>query len=116
MARMKWRDLRAELPPERIEKIERITDLMRAASSLAGLRKARGLAQEELAGRLGIRQANASKMERRLDMRVSTLREVVEAMGGELRITAHFPDAEYRIDTFGAPAPAQGPTGTDAAA
>lgn len=100
MPRMKWRDLVAELPPESREQIERGVEAMRTAVELNELRKARGLTQEELADRLGIRQANVSKLERRKDVRVSTLREVVEAMGGELRITAHFPDADYQIDTF----------------
>jgi transcriptional regulator with XRE-family HTH domain len=116
MGRMKWRDLRAELPPESLERIEQQKDLMRAANALGDVRKARRLTQEELADRLGIRQANVSKMERRLDMRVSTLREVIEAMGGELRITAHFPDAEYRIDGFEGAEPAEEPSDTDAAA
>lgn len=100
MPRTKWRDLVAGLPPEVREGIERGAELMKTAIELGELRKARGLTQEELADRLGIRQANVSKMERRLDMRLSTLREVIEAMGGELRVTAHFPDAEYRIDPF----------------
>lgn len=94
----KWEDIRAISAPETIEAAEREADALAAAIELNELRRARRLTQEELARRLGIRQANVSKMERRLDMRVSTLREVVEAMGGELRITAHFPDADYVID------------------
>lgn len=116
MGRMKWRDIRAKLPPESLEEVEQIKEVMRAANALGDVRKARRLTQEELADRLGIRQANVSKMERRLDMRVSTLREVIEAMGGELRITAHFPDAEYRIDGFESAEPAEEPSDTDAAA
>lgn len=115
--RTKWRDVMAQMPPEKRERIERGAELLDIAIELSELRKARRLTQEELADRLGIRQANVSKMERRLDMRVSTLREVVEAMGGELRITAHFPDAEYRIDGFeGGAEPAEEPSDADAAA
>ena len=44
-------------------------------------------------------------MLRRTDMHVSTLREIVEGLGGSLEITARFPDREYRIDQL-APAPA----------
>jgi transcriptional regulator with XRE-family HTH domain len=61
---------------------------------------ARGLTQEELAERLGVRQTHVSRMKRRRVMHVSTLRDVIEAMGGELVLTAHFPDADYRIDQF----------------
>lgn len=101
MPRMKWKDLKAERPAEVLEGAARKTEAMQAALELNELRRARKLTQEELAERLGIRQANVSKMERRVDMHVSTLRDVVEAMGGELHIIAHFPDAEYRIDPFG---------------
>jgi transcriptional regulator len=93
-----WRELYEELPADLQEAIEHDAALITASLELNELRRARRLTQEELARRLGIRQANVSKLERRSDMHVSTLREVVEAMGGELRITAHFADAEYRIE------------------
>lgn len=111
-----WEDLKAERPREVVRRAERRAEVILTSLELSELRKARRLTQEELADRLGIRQANVSKMERRLDMRVSTLREVIEAMGGELRITAHFPDAEYRIDGFEGAEPAGEPSDTDAAA
>ncbi len=99
MLRKKWREIKAHARPETIAQAEREADVLSAAIELAELRRARRITQEELAERLGTRQANVSKLERRMDMRLSTLRDLVEAMGGELRITAHFPDAEYRIDT-----------------
>ena len=40
------------------------------------------------------------KIERRADMYISTLRGYIEAMGGELEITAHFPDTNVRINQF----------------
>jgi hypothetical protein len=46
---------------------------------------------------LGINQATISKLERRTDMYLSSLRRFVEAMGGELEITATFPDGRVRI-------------------
>jgi transcriptional regulator with XRE-family HTH domain len=99
----KWSELKATLPPERIERARRKTEAMLAAIELNELRKARKLTQEQLAERLGIRQSNVSKMERRADLHVSTLRDVVEAMGGELRVTARFADAEYELDYIGRP-------------
>ena len=65
---------------------------------LRGLREARGLTQTEVADRLEIRQVSVSRMESRADVHVSTLRAVIEAMGGELQIRAVFPDAEYVIE------------------
>ena len=99
----KWRDLKATLPPEVIEGARRQTEAMLAAIELDELRRNRRLTQEQLAERLGIRQSNVSKLERRADMHVSTLRDVVEAMGGELRVTACFSDAEFELDFIGRP-------------
>ncbi|HEX5723945.1 MAG TPA: XRE family transcriptional regulator [Longimicrobiaceae bacterium] len=95
-----WSEIRAKASPETLERAARKTEAMLASIELNELRQARKLTQEELADRLGVKQANVSKMERRLDMHVSTLRDVIEAMGGEMRITAHFPDADYLIDQF----------------
>ncbi len=64
------------------------------------LRQARQLSQEQLARELHVRQANVSKIERRTDVYVSTLRSYVEAMGGELEITAKFPQGAVKIKQF----------------
>lgn len=68
--------------------------------ALNELRAARKLTQQRLAKRLRIKQATVSKLERRTDMYVSTLRNFVTAMGGELEITARFPEGEVRIKQF----------------
>jgi transcriptional regulator with XRE-family HTH domain len=60
--------------------------------TLAELREARRRSQAELAKRLGVQQSAVSRMERRTDMYLSTLRIIVEAMGGTLEIIAQFPD------------------------
>ena len=49
---------------------------------------------------LGLNQATVSKLERRTDMYLSSLRRFVEAMGGELEISANFPDGRVRIQLF----------------
>lgn len=65
--------------------------------TLRDLRTELNLTQEHLAGELGIRQAAVSKMERRSSrLLVSTLSEVVRAMGGTLVIQAVFPDGDVR--------------------
>lgn len=58
------------------------------------------ITQEELAERLGVGQGSVSRMERRKDMTLSTLRKLIEAMGGELRVVARFPDDELVISQF----------------
>jgi transcriptional regulator with XRE-family HTH domain len=69
------------------------------------LRKAQQLSQESLAKALNINQAAVSKMERRTDMYISTLRDYIRAMGGELEIIATFPDGQVKIDNFASPSP-----------
>ncbi len=59
---------------------------------LSQLRKARGLTQEAVAQLLGVSQAEVSKMERRTELYVGTLRKFIEAMNGELVIAARFAD------------------------
>jgi transcriptional regulator with XRE-family HTH domain len=68
--------------------------------SLDELREARALTQQQLAEALGVRQATISKMERRTDMYLSSLRKIIQAMGGELEIRAVFPSGLVRINQF----------------
>lgn len=67
-------------------------------TTLPELREARRLSQAELANRLCINQGACSRMERRSDMLVGTLRNAVAAMGGELYLVARFPDETVYID------------------
>jgi hypothetical protein len=53
-----------------------------------------------LAKILGVNQAAVSKLERRAYMYVSTLQSFVKAMGGELKITARFPERTVEINQF----------------
>lgn len=68
--------------------------------ALDELREARKLTQTQLAGTLNVDQGSISKMERRTDMYISTLRNFIQAMGGELHIRADFPDGSVEIDQF----------------
>lgn len=72
---------------------------------LAGLRRSRGLSQAQLGQRLGITQSDVSKLERRSDVRLSTLQAAVRAMGGDLKIEAVFPDGTAARLTLGPPDP-----------
>lgn len=64
------------------------------------LRHAKALSQATLASVLHVNQAAISKLERRTDMYLSTLRGYIEAMGGELEIVARFPDGAVRVTNF----------------
>ncbi|NES25749.1 MAG: helix-turn-helix transcriptional regulator, partial [Symploca sp. SIO3E6] len=60
--------------------------------ALQELRKAMAFTQEQIAQELGMDQGNLSKLERRTDLMLSTLRRYIEAMGGSLKIIAEFPE------------------------
>jgi hypothetical protein len=102
MATKRLEDYLAKLPAERREAIERrAQELIAEEHSLRELRRARERSRQDIADRLGINQAAVSKMERRTDMYVSTLRGFVEAMGVELEVIARFPDRPpIRINQF----------------
>ena len=70
----------------------RAAELIAEEMTLRELRKARKLTQVRLARRLGITQDGISRLEKRSDLLLSTLRETVEAMGGNLSLVAQFPD------------------------
>jgi transcriptional regulator with XRE-family HTH domain len=89
----KLSDVMAELPPARRAKIEaRAQELIAENMTLQDIRKARKLTQESMAEQLGIRQDSVSRLEKRADLLLSTLRSYVKAMGGELKLVAEFPD------------------------
>ncbi|WP_166360711.1 XRE family transcriptional regulator [Pseudomonas akapageensis] len=81
------------LPASRRERIEqRGHELIQEHMTLQQLRKDLKLTQEAMADLLDIKQANVSKVEKRDDMLISTLRSYVEAMGGTLELIARLPD------------------------
>jgi DNA-binding transcriptional regulator YiaG len=97
MAR-KFRELLEKMPPEARAEAARLAERHRREMPLFGVREARALTQEELAAAMGTTQASVSKLERRSDVYLSSARRYVEAMGGELEITARFPNASFRLD------------------
>ncbi len=87
------REKLASLPIERREQIEaKAQQLIAEEMSLRSLWKARLLTQEKVAELLDIRQENVSRIEKRTDLLISTLRDYVGSMGGELRLIVEFPD------------------------
>lgn len=96
----KFSDLREKMSPEAQAHSASVYNQLLMEMPLAELRRARGLSQKALAKVLHVGQASISKMERRADMYISTLRTHVEAMGGELEITARFPDGNVKIANF----------------
>lgn len=99
---IKYEDFLATLPDEvRIPGLARGQELIAEEASLRDIRESQSQSQSELADKYGVQQGAISKLERRTDMHVSTLRGLVQAMGGELDIIARFPDKPpVRINQF----------------
>jgi len=96
----KFRDLRAKMSPEAQTRAHDKALAMLGELPLAELRQARRLSQEQLASILEVKQPAVAKMEKKVDMYISTLRRFIEAMGGQLEISAHFPDGDVIINQF----------------
>jgi transcriptional regulator with XRE-family HTH domain len=92
--------LRARMKPAAREKAAQKTKALLAAMPLQALRRARNLSQEQLAQTLSVKQASVSKLEQRTDMYISTLRNFIAAMGGDLEIIARFPEGSVKISQF----------------
>jgi DNA-binding XRE family transcriptional regulator len=81
----------ARLPAERRAKVDaRAAELIAEEMTLRDLRRALDRTQVHLARELGVKQETVSRLEKRSDMLLSTLRGYVEAMGGELDLVATF--------------------------
>ncbi len=95
-----FKNLVEKMSPESRERIRQCTAQMHSEMALQELRQAMHLTQQELADVLQMNQAAISKLEHQSDMYVSTLRRFVAAMGGELRIVAHFPQGDVVVNQF----------------
>ena len=81
------------LPAARRKKInKRAEDLIAKEMTLRDLRKALALTQADISSKLHMNQEAISRMERRSDLLLSTLVTYIKAMGGELTLTAKFPN------------------------
>lgn len=97
----KFSELRSRMSPEaQAEVLARAIALM-AEMPLAELRQARGMSQQMLAEILNVQQPSVAKIEKRGDLYLSTLRNHIEAMGGELDLIARFPEGVVKISTPG---------------
>ena len=82
-----------KLSPMQRRKFEsRAAELIAEEMTLRQLRRARSLTQVRMAKALGITQDSVSRLEKRSDVLLSTLRKTVKAMGGNLSLVAEFPD------------------------
>lgn len=94
----KWNEVkRSAKDPERAAAVARRVDAELIEMSLAELRRELGVTQVEMARAAEMTQSELSKLERRDDHRVSTLRRAVRALGGELEVTAVVGEKRVRL-------------------
>jgi DNA-binding transcriptional regulator YiaG len=97
-----FKELQAKMDPaNRTDNMRRVSEELQRMA-LEELRGARQLTQCDMAEMLNVPQSSISRIEQRADMYLSTLRNYIHAVGGELRIQAVFPDGgTVVIDRFG---------------
>jgi hypothetical protein len=98
MAANRYIDLRTRsFSSERLKRNDRRLEKELLAMNLQDLREFLGKTQEEIARIAEMSQGQLSVTERREDHLVSTLKRYVEALGGELEITAEFGNKRIRL-------------------
>lgn len=100
MNKKSFNALRKKMSPSAQKAALEKTQQMLKEMPLQELRQAHQMSQERMAEILNTKQANVSRIERRTDMYISTLRSYIEAMGGQLDIVARFPNGEVHINQF----------------
>ena len=98
----RWEDLRKKkLTPAQLEAIDREVEQELVDMDLRAIRELVSKTQVEVAEATDMTQSEVSRLERRPDVRLSTLKRYVEALGGELEIFAAFGDKRVRLRAVG---------------
>jgi len=93
----RFKDLKHKMSRERQDRLRQEAEDEVLELDLRGLRELLGKTQEEIAALIKRSQSQVSETERRQDVRLSTLRSYVEALGGELELVANFGDKRIRL-------------------
>ena len=96
----KWNDLKHKSSPAVRARLQKEAHAELERIGFHKLRQARQQTQIAIAERLNIAQSSVSRMERQSDFLLSTLREYVGALGGQLELRVMFPDAGFVIETL----------------
>lgn len=92
--------LTANFSVEQKAKIKQKVAQLKSEMALHELRQAFQLSQGDLAAKLNTKKTTISRLEQHSDLYISHLRQIIKAMGGELEITARFPEGEVKITDF----------------
>jgi len=98
----RWQDLRQKkLTPAQLEQVEHDVERELLEMDLRAVRELVGKTQVDVADLTEMSQSEVSRLERRQDVRLSTLRRFVESLGGELEVFAAFGDKRVRLRAGG---------------
>jgi plasmid replication initiation protein len=94
----KFSELQAKMSPESQARSAARAEAMLVEIQLKKLHKAYQMLQVDDA--INIEQAVALKTEHSDNMYITTLREYIKALGGELKLVASFPDVDIQLHPF----------------
>lgn len=87
-----FKDLLQQLPEEDQQQIKEMADEMRTELKLYRLREELEISQQQIAALLNIKQPSVAALEKRgNDIRLSSIKRYVEAMGGKLNLSVTLP-------------------------
>ena len=92
-----YSELRKRLPARRRARNDRAVRDELKHMLLSELRRRSGMTQVQLAAALGVRQPTLSQLESQSDMQISTLRRIIQALGGELELIAKLPGGRIAL-------------------
>ena len=101
----KWNDLKHKASSEVRAQLKREAQAELQRIGFEKLRQARQQTQVAVAEKLNVGQGSVSRIEKQSDFLLSTLREYVGALGGQLELRAIFPDADFVIESLGTQKP-----------
>ena len=94
----RWEDVKGrKLSREKLKRVAVRVDVELLEMDLKEIREPAGVSQTELARVAEMTQPEVSKLEQRSDYRVSTLRRIVRALGGDLEVVARFGNRQVRL-------------------
>jgi DNA-binding XRE family transcriptional regulator len=93
----KWRDLVARMSPESRARSAALAEQMMREMPLVEVRRQMNLSQKAVADRMGTSRSSISRLERESEVHLRELHRYVEALGGELDITARFSEGEVPL-------------------
>jgi transcriptional regulator with XRE-family HTH domain len=97
----KWNDLKHKASPEVRAQLKREARAELQRIGFDKLRQARQQTQVALAEKLRVGQGSVSRIEKQSDFLLSTLKEYVGALGGQLELRVKFPDGDFVIESLG---------------